>query len=229
MLDFTMVGLAVMIALGIAGGLVIGVTSLRRLDNVTLAIERITSGELAGRLPVRGTNDDIDRLARVVNSMLDQIERLMGEVKGVCDNIAHDLRTPLTRLIAGLERANRRNLPAAERSAAIADAITEAQQMLRTFAALLRISEVEYGARHASFRAVDLAQLASDAVDYHEPAAEARGLKLNFIDGRNARRSSRAMRTCFSKRWEIFWITPSSLRQKTARSRLNLATAPHCR
>lgn len=179
-LEATLMGLVLMLILGVTGGVAIGVGSIRRLDRVIVAIERITRGDLSGRLPSRGTNDDIDRLVRVVNSMLDQIERLMGEVKGVCDSIAHDLRTPLTRLLGALERANRRNLPAAERSAEIAAAIGEVHMMLRTFAALLRISEVEDGARRASFAEVDLADIAADAVEYYEPAAEARDIALTF-------------------------------------------------
>ena len=180
LLEATLAALALMIILGAGGGILIGVGSLRRLDKVIGAIEGITRGDLAGRLPSRGTNDDVDRLVRVVNSMLDQIERLMGEVKGVCDSIAHDLRTPLTRLLASLERANRRNLPAAERSAEIDEAIREVRMMLRTFAALLRISEFEDSARRASFGEVDLAQVLGDAVDYYEPAADHKGVKLTL-------------------------------------------------
>jgi signal transduction histidine kinase len=183
LLEATLAALALMMVLGVAGGVMIGIGSLRRLDKVIRAIEGITRGDLAGRLPSRGTNDDIDRLVRVVNSMLDQIERLMGEVKGVCDSIAHDLRTPLTRLLAALERANRRNLSAAERRAEIDEAIAEVRLMLRTFAALLRISEIEDGARRASFSDVDLSQVVSDAIDYYEPAADAKGVSLSFDVG----------------------------------------------
>ncbi|HEX7851505.1 MAG TPA: ATP-binding protein [Sphingomonas sp.] len=180
LLDVTLFALALMIVLGVAGGTIIGIASLRRLDKVTAAIEGITKGDLAGRLPTRGSTDDVDRLARVVNSMLDQIERLMGEVKGVCDSIAHDLRTPLTRLLGGLERANRRNLSEAERRAEIDNAIEEVGAMLRTFAALLRISEIEDGARRASFQLVDLGQVVTDAVEYFEPAAESKSIALTF-------------------------------------------------
>ncbi|MDH7974476.1 ATP-binding protein [Sphingomonas sp. AR_OL41] len=183
LLEATLLALALMMVLGVAGGTMIGVGSLRRLDKVIRAIEGITRGDLAGRLPSRGTNDDVDRLVRVVNSMLDQIERLMGEVKGVCDSIAHDLRTPLTRLLAALERANRRTLSAAERRAEIEEAIAEVRLMLRTFAALLRISEIEDGARRASFSDVDLGQVVSDAVDYYEPAADAKNIALSFVSG----------------------------------------------
>ncbi|QDZ07913.1 HAMP domain-containing protein [Sphingomonas panacisoli] len=180
LLEATLLGLAVMIVLGSAGAIAIGVGSIRRFDGLTRSIERITQGDLSGRLPVRGTNDETDRLVRVINAMLEQIERLMGEVKGVCDSIAHDLRTPLTRLLAGLERANRRNLSAAERKAEIDHAIAEVNLMLRTFAALLRISEIEDGARRASFREVDLTQIAADAVEYYEPAAESKAIRIRF-------------------------------------------------
>lgn len=183
LLEVTVIGLLLMALLGIAGGTVIGLASLRRLDSVTLAIESITRGDLSRRLPARGSNDDIDRLVRVVNSMLDQIQRLMGEVKGVCDSVAHDLRTPLTRLLAILDRAHRHNLSADQREIELRSAIQEVQQMLRTFAALLRISEMEDGVRRASFREIDLARLVADAVDYYEPAAEAKGITLSFNPG----------------------------------------------
>ena len=129
------------VAKALGGGTPIGLASLRRLDAVTRAIERITRGDLSRRLPIGRSNDDIDRLGRVVNSMLDQIERLIGEVEGVCDSVAHDLRTPFTRLLAVLERAGRRSALRKERDEALEVAVAEVQLMLRTFAALLRISE----------------------------------------------------------------------------------------
>ena len=180
LLEATLLCLALMAALGIGGGMVIGSSSLRRLDKVTHAIEGITKGDLTGRLPLRGTNDDVDRLVRVVNSMIEQIERLMGEVKGVCDSIAHDLRTPLTRLLAGLERANRRSLSDEDRRVEIENAIAEVNGMLRTFAALMRISEIEDSERRASFQLVDLDEIINDAVEYYEPAASGKGIELRF-------------------------------------------------
>lgn len=180
--EATIIGMVLMALLGLIGGIAVGAISLRRLDAVTQAIERITRGDLSQRLPSRGTGDDLDRLVRVVNSMLDQLERLMGEVKGVCDSIAHDLRTPLTRLLAGLERASRRSLSDPERATEIDRAIGEVQVTLRTFDALLRISEIEDGARRSAFREVDLNQVAADAVDHYEPAAEAKGIDLDFAE-----------------------------------------------
>jgi methyl-accepting chemotaxis protein len=95
---------------------------VRRIDEVARAIERIVKGNLAGRLPTRGTAGDLDRLVEVVNGMLDDIERLMHEVKGVSDAVAHDLRTPLTRLLAGLERAGCRAASVDEYAAAVDEA-----------------------------------------------------------------------------------------------------------
>ena len=91
--------------LGLIGAAFAGTDAVRRIDAVTLATQRIVSGALSQRLPVLGWSGDLDRLIRVINGMLDDIERLMQEVRGVCDSIAHDLRTPLTRLLAGLGRS----------------------------------------------------------------------------------------------------------------------------
>ncbi len=88
--------------MGYSGAIALGVSARRRLDVLSRSIKIIVEGDLSGRLPTRGNNDDIDRIAGVVNGMLDALERLMSEVKGVCDDIAHDLRTPLTRLIAAI-------------------------------------------------------------------------------------------------------------------------------
>ena len=100
-------GLATML-LGLAGAAMVGAGAVRRIDGVTRATQRIVSGDLSERLPTQRRSDDFERLIQVINGMLGDLERLMQEVKGVCDNIAHDLRTPLTRLLGGLERTRRR-------------------------------------------------------------------------------------------------------------------------
>jgi signal transduction histidine kinase len=170
----------VALGVGLAAATITGTLALRHTDEVTRAIERIIGGDLAGRLPTRGTGDDLDRLSGIVNHMLDDIERLMQEVKGVSDGIAHDLRTPLTRLLAGLERVRRHEASEADYQHAIDDAIFETQNILRTFSALLRISEVESGARRAGFATVDLAQIAADTVEFYEPVAEAKNITLSL-------------------------------------------------
>jgi signal transduction histidine kinase len=170
----------VTLIVGLLGAAVIGLGSMRRLDAVTVSIKQIVAGDLSQRLPMHSTQDDLDRLVRVVNGMLDEIERLMHEVKGVCDAIAHDLRTPLTRLIAGLERAQRRAKTKEDYQAVLDDTFKEATGMLRTFNALLRISEIESGVRRAGFTTVDLAAVTSDVCELYEPAAEVKGISFEF-------------------------------------------------
>jgi signal transduction histidine kinase len=171
-------GGVIVLLLGLAGAAVTGTGALRRIDAVTRAIERIVHGNLSERLPAGGRAGDLDRLVQVVNGMLDDIERLMQEVKGVSDGIAHDLRTPLTRLLAGLERAQRRAVSADEYAAAIEAAIIETQGLLATFSAMLRIAEVEDGARRAGFTRLDLAKVAADVTELYDPLAEAKGVAL---------------------------------------------------
>lgn len=172
-------GLLILV-MGLAGAVIMGIGSMRRLDGLTSAIERIVSGGLVGRLPRTGTSDDIDRLVQVVNGMLDEIERLMHEVKGVCDGIAHDLRTPLTRLLAGLERARRRDASAEDYGVAVDDAIVEIRGLLQTFSAMLRISEIEDSARRAGFEDIDLVHIARDVIEFYEPAGEEKNIRLTL-------------------------------------------------
>lgn len=164
--------------LGLTGAAIIGADAVRRLDGVTRAIQRIVRGNLSERLPTHGRADDLDRLVLVINGMLGELERLMQEVKGVCDNVAHDLRTPLTRLLAGLERTRRRSAAAEDYAAAIDEAVVEIKDVLKTFAAILRISEVESGARRTGFTDVDLREVVADAAELYEPMAEAKGVRL---------------------------------------------------
>jgi signal transduction histidine kinase len=167
-------------AIGIAGAVITGLGAVRQINGITGAVERIVIGNLAERLPTRRGAGDLDRLVHLVNGMLDDIERLMREVKGVTDDIAHDLRTPLTRLLGGLERARRRTTSAEEYARAVDAAIAETKAVLGTFSALLRIAEVEDGARRAGFMRIDLGQIAADVVEFHAPVAEERGVMLSF-------------------------------------------------
>jgi signal transduction histidine kinase len=173
-------GGCLLLIIGLVGAIVLGHSARRRLDTLSSSIKKIIEGDLSGRLPTRGNRDDIDRLANVVNGMLDELERLMSEVKGVCDDIAHDLRTPLTRLIAGLERAQRRGLLEEDYASTIDAALNEAHGLLLTFRALLRISEIEDSARRSNFTEVDLNRIGADAAEFFEPLAEERGMSLTF-------------------------------------------------
>lgn len=163
---------------GLIGAVIAGASAVRQIGAVTRATQTIMQGDLSGRLPTIGNAGDLDRLIHVINHMLEEIERLIQEVKGVCDNIAHDLRTPLTRLLAGLERARRRTTSAEQYADAVDDAIIETKAALRTFAAMLRISEVESGARRQGFTAADLTQVTTDAVEFYEPMAEEKQVTL---------------------------------------------------
>ncbi|MBO0710705.1 MAG: HAMP domain-containing protein [Acetobacteraceae bacterium] len=168
-------------ALGLAGAVIAGLNAVARIDEVARATQQIIAGNLSERLPTRGRSGDLDRLAHVINGMLAETERLMQEVKGVCDNIAHDLRTPVTRLLAGLERSRRRARTTEEYDRAVDEAIVEIKSILKTFAALLRISEVESGARRAGFTTVDLGTVGADVAEFYEPIAEEKGVTLEAI------------------------------------------------
>lgn len=174
-------GGVLLVIVGLFGAIALGYLARRRLDTLSRSIKAIVEGDLSQRLPIRGNHDDVDRVAVVVNGMLDELERLMSEVKGVCDDIAHDLRTPLTRLIAGLERAQRRGLREEEYAVSIDSAIVEARGLLSTFRALLRISEIEDSARRSHFCEVDLNLISADAVELFEPSAEERGIQLTLL------------------------------------------------
>jgi signal transduction histidine kinase len=166
----------VVLVLGLVGGMMVGAGAAGRIESVTQAIERIIDGDLSGRLPSGRRGGDLNRLIRVVNRMLDENERLMREVKGVTEDIAHDLRTPLTRLLAGLERAHRRAGSVDEYAAAVDEAIAETKGVLATFGALLRIAEIEAGARKAGFARLDLDIVVADVAELYEPVAESKGI-----------------------------------------------------
>jgi signal transduction histidine kinase len=139
--------------------------------------EAIIDGDLARRVPVEGGQDDLARLALTINRMLDRIAGLMDSLRQVSNNIAHDLRTPLTRLRQRLELSLGQARDPAYR-AQIEGALREVDALLKTFSALLRIAEVEAGARRAAFRRLDLAALARTAVEDFTPAAEDAGQDL---------------------------------------------------
>src|SRR3954464_3153220 len=170
----------VVLVLGLVGGMMVGAGAAGRIESVTQAIERIIDGDLSGRLPSGRRGGDLNRLIRVVNRMLDENERLMREVKGVTEDIAHDLRTPLTRLLAGLEGVRRRGTSVANYQIASEDAVAETKDILGTFTALLRIAEVESGARRAGFGTLNLDTVAADVAELYEPVAETKGIVLSL-------------------------------------------------
>jgi len=175
-------GVTLAILLAIACGAALNAMSNRRIRAISETGREIMAGKLNRRLPTRGTQDDLDRLAAIVNTMLDEIERLVDEVRGVCAGIAHDLRTPMTHLRAGLERASRRaNTTDANAYAEALDAaIGQTDVVLGRFTALLRIAEIESGGRRASFGTIALDAVLRDVAELYEPLAEHRGLSLTL-------------------------------------------------
>jgi signal transduction histidine kinase len=169
------------IALALIGGAMLSRGAVSRIAAVHRTSRLIMAGRLGERLAVRGRNDDLDKLARIVNEMLDEIERLMGEAKGVGEDIAHDLRTPLTRLRGRIEGALS-TIPQTDALAArLGLAIDDIDQILGTITAILRIAEVEQGQRRAGFREVDLDDVMREAVELYEPTAEEKGIALAIV------------------------------------------------
>ncbi|HEY7990424.1 MAG TPA: HAMP domain-containing sensor histidine kinase [Stellaceae bacterium] len=169
------------LVLALAAGALLSWRELRRVRMVNRAVARIMQGDLKERLPAGNPADDFDRLAMAVNRMLDEIGRLLEEIKGVGDNIAHDLRTPLTRVRARLERSREADRPTAELEAAIDVAIAGLDQTLGIITALLRITEIEEGNRRAAFGEIDLARIVCDVAELYGPIAENAHIELAVV------------------------------------------------
>lgn len=171
--------LAAIVALGVGGGLLLSRRVLGRIDAVARVAEAIrSSGAVSARVALAGTGDEFDRLTETLNRMLDEIERLVGSIRGVTVNIAHDLKSPLARLRGHLEMALRAEQPAEGRRTLVEQAIDEADALIATFNALLSIAEARSGGSAAEMAELDLARLVEDAGDLYEPFAEERGIRL---------------------------------------------------
>src|SRR5712691_1628561 len=171
-------GLLPAFALAVAIGMVLSLRALARLSDVNRRIQRIVAGDLRERLPTRGGDDPFDQLAVSVNRMLSEIEALIHEIAGVGDDIAHDLRTPLTRVRVRLERG-RAHAATLEQLRAVADqAITGLDQSLAIITALLRIAEIEHSRRLAGFSQVRLAPLVREVGELYDPIAEDKRVAL---------------------------------------------------
>ena len=160
------------LVLAIAGGALLGSNFLRRIDTITRTSRAIMEGDLSARIPVRGTHDEIDQLVASLNAMLARIQQLMDGLRQVSSDIAHDLRTPLGRLRQRLEDARERATTTADYSAATDAAIEEADALLETFSALLRIAQVEAGAQKSAFAPFDVSALLKSLGETYQPVAE---------------------------------------------------------
>ena len=174
-------GLAITLALALVGGLLMTRSMTRRLDQINQTSREIMAGHLSRRIPLSGSGDDFDRLGGSLNAMLDEIEYLMDGIRHVSDNVAHDLRTPLTRLRNRLEQLRADLGTESPHLAELERAIGDADQLLNTFGALLRIARIEAGGHRARRVAVDLGALVTDAADLYGAVAEERALALDTL------------------------------------------------
>jgi len=168
----------IVIVLGLGGGIFVARRVLRRIDAMTGTTQRIMAGDLSGRLPVGRSGDELDRLAENLNAMLERIEALMIGLKEVSDNIAHDLKTPLTRLRNRAEEALAKSSNEAEYRSALERTIEESDGLIRTFNALLMIARAESGQARDNMDNFDAADVANGIHELYEPLAEDNGMTL---------------------------------------------------
>jgi signal transduction histidine kinase len=171
---------ALMIGLGLISWMFVSNRVLKRIDAIAATSRTIIAGNLSERLAVTGTGDEFDRLAESLNTMLSRIERLMSGLKQVSDNIAHDLKTPLTRMRNRVERTLAEAKGDRAYREALQATIEEADQLIRTFNALLMIARVEAGSSDAEFGVFDASEAARDVFELYEPVAEDAGVKLEL-------------------------------------------------
>lgn len=172
-------GLLLTLALGIIGGLMMRRTLSSRLGSINQTSRRIMQGDLRRRISTRGTGDEFDELATNLNSMLDQIEHGMEGVRRVSDNIAHDLKTPLARLKNRVEELKFQVAGREQEETAIDQILSEADGLLATFNALLRIARIEYSEQRKGFKTIDVNSILYDLLDLYEPLIEEKGQQLN--------------------------------------------------
>ncbi len=170
-----------LVLVGTMGGLFVAQRLIERVDIMSASARRIMAGDLDQRLSVTGTGDELDRLAENLNAMLSRISELMVGLREVSDNIAHDLKTPLTRLRNRAEEAVRADAKPEEYRAALVAIIDESDGLIRVFDALLMIARAEAGYSSDNMSVVDVSQIASDVVELFEPVVEERGARLEHV------------------------------------------------
>lgn len=180
-----LLGLVATVVLALAGGAVMSLGLLRHIEAISRTSREIIAGDLGRRVPLRGTDDEFDHLADSLNAMLDRIEGLMEGLRQVSSDIAHDLRTPLTRLRQRLELARRRARSVEDLHQALDSSIDDVDSILETFAALLRIAQIEAHTKAAGFSRLDLSEMLEAMIDTYRSVAEERGQSLtgNIANG----------------------------------------------
>jgi signal transduction histidine kinase len=166
--------------LGLSGGALMSRNMLARLESINRTSAEIIDGDLSRRVPVGTAHDEFDALAENLNAMLDRIERLMKGVREVTDSVAHDLRTPLTRLRNRLETTLRHSDPAGTQTPEIEAAVAETDQLITTFNALLLIAEADAGVARGEMGPIDLAPIVEDIAELYGPLAEEKEVTLRI-------------------------------------------------
>jgi signal transduction histidine kinase len=172
------IGTGLMLVLGVVGGYVMSRWMLRRLDVINRTTSRIMAGDFSRRIEVSDTDDEFDELGRNVNLMLDRIDRLLAGMRQVTDDIAHDLRTPLSRLRSRIELGMMRDLSQEETRELLEATIRDADGLIETFNALLSIARAEAGSQRTEWEAIDLSEVVSEVFELYEPLAEENGIEL---------------------------------------------------
>jgi signal transduction histidine kinase len=184
---------AIALVLGLSGAVLTSRNFLRRIDQITGTSRTIMAGDLSGRMPVSGTGDELDRLASNLNAMLDQIERLMTGMQEISSNVAHDLRTPLSRLKARAEDALRSGSAAGHRQA-LEQVLEETDRLLATFNALLAIARAEAGQVGEGLKPVEASSVVREVAELYEPSIEEAGGTLAVtVDGEHWVRADREL------------------------------------
>ncbi|PRC93657.1 sensor histidine kinase [Solimicrobium silvestre] len=171
---------AVILFIGLLSGFALSLSPLRRINAIRTTSRRIMQGELSMRMPVSNRHDELDMLATIVNTMLEEIERLLTEVKSVTDTLAHDLRTPLTRLRLMLYRAQQQLPSDNPQHYLLENALTETDALLGRFRALLRISEIENRHRKSGFKSINPSDVLHQLIELFEPLAEDASVTLSL-------------------------------------------------
>jgi signal transduction histidine kinase len=175
---------ALMFVVAVAANILVTQRTVGRIEQINATSRAIMLSGPDKRIPLQGSNDEWDRVAENLNLMLDRIETLMGEVRQVSDNVAHDLRTPLTRMRGRLEKAYHSPRSGATDQALIGDTIADLDVVLRIFASIVRIAQIETQARKGAFRPVNLMEIAGEVVELYDAAAEQDGTRLTLAGDR---------------------------------------------
>ena len=173
-----------MFVLALVAGVSVTRRTVGRIETINATTQAIMQSGLGERVPLFGSKDEWDQLAEKLNSMLDRIEILMGEVRQATDNVAHDLRTPLTRMRGRLEKAYIGRRDSETDRSLIADTMADLDDVLRMFSSLTRISQIEITTRTMAFRSVDLVEIAQAVVELFDAAAEDKNINLQIIADR---------------------------------------------